>query len=101
MRYESVPMTSVRGIQSMSRLARTHTSHESHGSHLPRGTALAGRLACAIVMAAWLCAVVEAGPPAEVAAGPTAITQIIFSSNRSGPWRISEARNPTGRPSAN
>jgi Tol biopolymer transport system component len=43
-------------------------------------------------MAAWLCAVVEAGPPAEVAAGPTAITQIIFSSNRSGPWRIWSAK---------
>jgi Tol biopolymer transport system component len=50
------------------------------------------RLALAIVLGAWWCAAAEAASPEDGASGPTAAWQIVFSSNRSGPWRIWSAR---------
>jgi len=48
--------------------------------------------AWAIVLGAWS-AVAVAAVPVEGASEPTGVSQIIFSSNRSGPWRIWSAKS--------
>ncbi len=92
MRYESVQNSACRERPPWRSMKQRNVLHTERHRGRSLQEIVQGYLAWAIVLGACCCAAAEAATPAEGAPRAAAASQIIFSSNRSGPWRIWVAR---------